>query len=917
MGKHILDPPSPLAIQGERLNLPLRIHRERSVSNLLVVMSLFRPRRIFSISASRRDVEAQVDDELAFHLQVRTEELVQQGWSPHAARAEAERLFGDYDTIRRQCQVITARRTRRMSRMERLGGWMQDVRFGVRQLRRNPAFAVVAILTLGLGVGATTAIFSVLNGVLLKPLPYAEPDELVRVWVGPERGNMSGPDVLDIQNQLPSVDRLIALSTSSQTITGQGEPFLVRTGRVTEGVLALFRVAPHLGRDLGAFEVEADLPAEVVLGHGLWQRVFGGAPDIIGRTVQVNGISHEVVGVAPPDFAFPSQVEMWVPRAAVREGCQRGCHAWSTIGTLAPGATLAGAQSELDALAVTLEQTYPDTNTNKRFRAVSLQNDLVGDVSRGLWILLGAVAAVLLIACANVANLLLVRASSRAGEMAVRGAMGATRRRLVRQALIESAVLATAGGAVGIAFAYFAVRGMRAVSGASIPRMDAVGVDGPAVLFTLALVAGVTLLFGLSPALRASDKSLADSLGDAGRGALGASNRQRRLLVAAEMGLSVVLLVGAGLLLRTFSQLHAVDLGYETQDVVRFGLSLPNAEYEALDEVRTFYRTLEGQLAGLPGVESVGSSYGPPLGGGNVVGDVLVNGRPEPAPGNELGASVKSVSPDYLATMRIPLVQGRTLMRSDDTDALPVAVINQTFVREVFPGEDPIGKRVTVSVSFDWGSPEWTIVGVVGDIRSRSITTDPVSEIYVPHGQFGPGFMTTSLRTAPGVSLPIDAIRREVRALDPNLPIRSLETVQEAIADDVAPTRFYLFLVAVFAGLALLLAAVGLYGVLAYTVSSRTREIGVRVALGAGRRRIARMVVLDGLRPALAGVVGGLFVAALGGRVLESVLYGVEPNDPLVLGTVPVVLLLVAVAAALIPAARAGGMDPSEALRSE
>jgi putative ABC transport system permease protein len=801
--------------------------------------------------------------------------------------------------------------------MERLGGWMQDVRFGVRQLRRNPAFAAVAILTLGLGVGATTAIFSVLNGVLLKPLPYAEPDELVRVWVGPDRGSMSGLDAFDIQEQLPSVDRLVAMSTSTQTVTGQGEPFLARAGRVSEGILSLFRVAPQLGRDLGFHATQADVSAEVVLGNGLWQRVFGGDPNVVGQTLRVNGVALEIIGVAPAGFAFPADVEMWVPRAIDRPGCQRGCHAWHTVGTLAPGATVARAQTELDALATTLEQTYPDSNTNKKFRVVSLQNDLVGDVSRGLWILLGAVAAVLLIACANVANLLLVRASSRAGEMAVRGAMGATRRRLVRQTLIESAVLATAGGAVGIVFAHFAVRGMRAVSGTSIPRMDAVGVDGAAVLFTLALVGGVTLLFGLSPALRTSAISLADSLGDAGRGALGANNRQRRVLVAAEMGLSVVLLVGAGLFLRTFSQLHAVDLGYETQDVVRFSLSLPSAEYETLDEVRTFYRTLEGQLAGLPGVQSVGSSYGAPLGSGNISGDVLVNGRPEPEPGNELGASVKPVSPDYLATMRIPLLNGRTLLSSDDTDALPVAVVNQAFVREVFPSEDPIGKRVTVTVSFDFGSPEWTIVGVVADIRNRSITTEPVSEIYVSHGQFGPSNMTTSLRTAPGVSIPIDAIRREVQALDSNLPIRGLETVQEAIADDVAPTRFYLFLVAVFAGLALLLAAVGLYGVLAYTVSSRTREIGVRVALGAGRRRIVRMVVLDGLRPALLGVVGGLFVAVLGGRVLESVLYGVEPNDPLVLGTVPVVLLLVAVVAALIPALRAGGMDPSEALRSE
>lgn len=802
--------------------------------------------------------------------------------------------------------------------MERLGGIWRDVRFGLRQLRRNPAFAAIAILTLGLGVGATTSVFSVLNGVLLRPLPYAQPESLLRVWVAPNRGVMSGNDALDIQNELPSVDRLVSFTTQSFTVTGMGEPFLVSSARVSDGLLSIFGEAPLMGRDHDFTHMGGDERSEVMIGHGLWQRLFGGDNDILGRTMQLNGVTYEIVGVAPEGFTFPGQTEIWMPRGLVREGCGRGCHTWSNIGTLAAGASIESVQTELDALAVRLEESYPETNTNKPFRAVSLQDDVVGDVRRGLWIVLGAVAAVLLIACANVANLLLVRAAGRTGEMAVRGALGATRRRLVRQTLIESGVMAFLGGMLGLGLAYGGVAAIKRFSASSIPRIDTVAVDMSAALFTLALVAFVTLLFGLTPALRSAGVSLANSLGDAGRGSqTGARNRQRKALVAVEMGLSVVLLFAAGLLLRTFSQLHAVDLGYQTQDIVRFSLNLPGAEYETLEEVRLFYRTMEQQLAELPGVESVGSVFGAPLGRGNISGDVLVEGRPEPAPGDEVEASLKGVSPHYLATMGIPLIRGRTLEPSDDVNALPVAVVNQTFAQEVFPGEDVLGKRVEITVDMGYGSPQWTIVGVFGDIRGRSITTEPVAEIYVPHGQFGPNSLTTSIRTAPGAVVTGEAVRQVVHGLDSNLPIRRFETVQQAIAADVAPTRFYLVLVTAFAGLALLLAAIGLYGVLAYTVSTRTREIGVRVAMGADSSVITRMVVFDGLKPALVGVAAGLFVALLGGRVLESVLYGVQPRDPMVLASVPLVLLAVAALAALIPAARAGALEPAEALSAD
>jgi putative ABC transport system permease protein len=802
--------------------------------------------------------------------------------------------------------------------MERMGGWVQDVSFGVRQIVRRPGFAAIVILTLALGVGATTTIFSVVSGVLLRPLPVADADRLIRVWVGPDRGSMSAPDFQDIQDELPSIRRLVGVSSSSATITGMGEPTLVPASRVSGGLLELFQLAPQAGRDIRADEWGPDAATIAVIGHGLWQRMFGGAADVVGRTITVGGVTREIVGVAPAGFSYPDDTELWYPRQLDPEDCGRGCHTWYTIGTLARGATLETAQAELDGLAAILSETYPESNFDKRFRVVGLQEDMVGDVRRGLWILMGSVAAVLLIACANVANLLMVRASNRSGEMAVRGALGASRGRLVRQTLVESALFAVLGGVFGLLIARFAILLLHRFYASAIPRIEFVTIDGPVLVFTLFIVSLVTVLFGASPALRNSRLSIVGALAHAGRGSqAGAGQRQRRLLVAAEMGLSVVLLVAAGLLLRTFGQLHAVDFGYQTENIVRFSLGLPSAKYETVDQIRGFYRTLETRLENQPGVESVGSVYGAPLGRGNITGDVLVEGRPDPEPGQETSGSIKAVSPHYLATMRIPLRRGRALEPADDVDGVPVAVVSETFARENFGDGDPIGERVRITADFGYGSPYWTIVGVVADIRSRSVTDEPEAQIYVPHGQFGPGFMTVSMRTGASAGLLADAIRNEVRQLDPDLPIRDLQTIEDAIAADVAPTRFYLTLVALFAGLALILAAVGLYGVLAYLVSTRTREIGVRVALGATRTEIARMIVTEGMRPALGGLVVGLLVALMLGRVLEAVLFGVSATDPAVFALVSVVLALVALLAAWRPAARAARLDPSTALRSE
>jgi len=798
-----------------------------------------------------------------------------------------------------------------------------DLLFALRSLARRPGFTGVVVLTLALGIGANTAIFSVVNGVLLRPLPYPDAHELVTVGVAPddpgeEPGNMSYPDLADLEAGSPTLASVVGYSSSGMTVTDPGDPRIVDGTRVSAGLLPVFGLAPTLGRDIRAEEFGRDAARVVVVGHGFWERNFGASDDALGRRIEVNGVSFEVVGVAPEGFDFPDGTELWIPRRIDVEECARACHTWRTVGRLAPGATLEAARASADRIAANLSEAYPRFNTGKTFSVESLQARMVGDVRRGLWMLLGAVGLVLLIACANVANLLLVRASSRTGEVAVRAALGASRGRLTAQILVESAVLSVLGGAVGLGVAFGGVELLRRVSPGTIPRIDQVGIDGTVLLFAAGLVLAVTLLFGLSPALRLARSSITENLLQGGRGSGGdGGRRSRSALLAVEVALSLVLLVGAGLLLRTFGQLYAVDLGYETREVVRFTLNLPEARYDTLPEVRTFYRNLEDRIRSLPGVAAVGSIYGAPLGLGNAVGTVHVEGRPRPEPGRGVGAAIHPIGPGYLEAMRIPVIRGRGLEPSDDADAEPVAVVNRRFAERVFPGEETIGQRVEVTIDMGYGAPPWRIVGVVGDVRSTALTREPRPEIYVPHGQFGPEFMTVTVRAEAGAGGLLSRIRTEVREMDPNLPLIEPETMEEAVSSQVAPTRFYLFLVALFAGVAVVLAGVGLYGVVSYLVSRRTREIGLRVVLGADRGEIVRMVVVQGLRPAALGMAAGLAAALWGARLLESLLYGVPPRDPWVMVGVSLLLGALVVAASWLPARRATRVDPVEALRAE
>ncbi|MEJ2205895.1 MAG: ABC transporter permease [Gemmatimonadota bacterium] len=806
---------------------------------------------------------------------------------------------------------------------------IQDLRFAFRSLLRRPGFSAVALFTLALGVGASTAVFTVVDGVLLEPLPFPEPDELVMAWAydtgdgpvatsgGLVRGYMSQPDIESMRD-VPVFESVEGLTTSGATVTGGDRPERVDIARSTGGLLTLLGVPPLMGRDLRHDDNLPDARRAVVVSHGFWSSRLGADPGVIGTTIELNERTWEIVGVAPADFDYPAGTEVWEPyRLDVADGCGRGCHVYNgALVRLADGVTLDVAQQALDALAASLSAEYPDSNFDKGLQLERLLDYRVSDVRTGLWVVLAAVGLVLLIVCANTANLLLVRASSRGREVAVRTALGASRGRLFTQVITESVVLAVLGSAFGLVLSTALLRGLQVLAGDRLPRMAEVGIDGGVLLFLVAVTSVVALLFGLSPALHVSGRRSAHRLSGGARDGARAGGRARSVLLAVEVAFSILLLAGSGFLLRSLDQLYRVDMGFDGEDVSRFTLSLPSARYEDLGSLVRFYSRLEDELLGLPGVESVGSVYGAPLAGGNISGSVLVEGRPDPQPGEETDASMRPVTPGYFATMGMTVLRGRGIEDTDLTDTEPVAVVNEAFVRQNFPYEEVLGQKIRVTASFGYGSPYWRVVGVVGDVR-RTMSGDPVAEVYPPHTQYGPGFMQVHMRSRADVPSPFSAARDVVARLDPNLAMRGVETISEAKRHDTAGTRLFLMLVAMFAGVAIVLAGVGLYGVVAYLVSQRTREIGIRMALGARSAGVTRMVVLQGIRPTVLGIIGGLVLAGFGGQVMRSLLFGVRPTDPLVLSSVSFLVLFVAILATLLPARRATRVSPTEALRIE
>jgi putative ABC transport system permease protein len=806
---------------------------------------------------------------------------------------------------------------------------LSDIRHAFRVLVTTPAFTALIVVVLGLGIGANTAIFSIVYGVLLKPLPFSDPSRLVVVQ-GVHRGdegngdNAAYPDFADWKLQATTIDPIAGYATGAATMTGAGEATSIDAAFVTPELLPLLGVHPSAGRTFRPEDGIKRAAPVALISENLWRRRFDADPFAVGRSVTLDGTSFTIVGVMPAQFEFPYQadrIELWLPMSSLPFTAnfmeQRGASFMNVVGRLRPGATVEQANAELAAIAKRLAETYPQTNASRGARVRPLQDDLVANYRRGLMMLLYAVAAVLLIACANVANLLLARGAARQKEIAIRAALGAGRGRIVRQLLIESLVLSLAAGLAGVLFAMWGVAGLVAASPIEIPRLHAVDIDGTVLGFTM-LVSGLTgVLFGVAPAFHLAGANAGETLKDAGRGSSGArSARTRHGLVVAEVALSLVLLTAAGLLVRSFMQLQRVDPGFVPQRAVAMSLLLPGARYPTPDSQVAFYHRLVRTAASggaLPGAESIGIATTLPMSGSDLGLGFTIEGRPAPNPGDRPSAGAFAVSPDYFRTMGIPIRRGRGFTARDDEKAPKVMIVSETLARRHFPGEDPVGKRITIG----YRSTSCEIVGVVADVKTADLSEEGGPQIYTPFPQTPWPFMAIAVRTASDPLALAGPLRRMLMSLDPDQPGSEVTTIEQYLSRAVATPRFNALLIASFAGLALFLAACGLYGVMSYSVAQRRREIGIRMALGAQPGDVRGMVVSQALAMGLAGLGIGLVAAFLASRLLDNLLFEVNPADPATFAVVSVMLLAVVLAAAYLPARRATRVDPILALRAE
>jgi predicted permease len=809
-----------------------------------------------------------------------------------------------------------------------------DLRWALRSIKQHPGFATLAVLTIALGIGANTAIFTVVRSVLLRPLPYDRPDGVVAIhtrWANQAQGDwLSGPEITDIRGAAS-----LELATAYQdgvalNFTGDGEPERVIGSAASWELFPLLGVSPILGR---AFTAEEDQPNQspvIVLGWGLWRRRFGSDPDIVGRTLLTNGQARLVLGVLPPEFKLPLNLrgalggDFLIPLGLDRsDGESRGSHYLYGLARRKEGVTLATANAELDAIVRRLTDAG-EYHALSRFGlwVAPVQEQVVGGVKPILVVLLVAVGLVLLIACVNVANLLLARAEDRRREFAVRAALGAGRGTLVRQLLVEHGFLALAGGVIGLGIAWGGVPALLALDPSAIPRAREVGVDGGVLAFTLALSLVAALLFGVAPAVYAARIDLHESLKEGGgRGATAGSGRQRlrRTLVGVELGLAVLLLSGAGLTLRTFAALLAVDPGFDPRGVLTLRLGVPAASYPEADRVTAFYQQLLSRVRATPGVTAAGTVRVLPLAA--VIGDwsIDLEGR-QPTESEDFDGDWQIVTPGYFEAMRVRLLSGRLLSEADRFDAVPVAVINETMQRHYWPAGDALGKR------FRLGGPDapWIeIVGVVADEKHAGLGAAVNRKWYRPHAQWTQSgtlpirAMTLVVRSAGDPGALLGPVREAVRSLDPTLPISEVRTLEEVVDASIARQRFTMLLLGLFGAIAVVLAAVGVYGVMAYWVVERTHEIGVRMALGASGVDVAKLVVGQALRPAALGILAGGGLAILATRLIRGLLFGVAPHDPVTFTVAPALLVAVALAASWIPARRAAGLEPVIALREE
>ena len=867
----------------------------------------------------RREVVIQdIDEELRLHIEMETQTNMERGMTAEEARHHALQSFGNVPRIRDLAYEI-----RGGGMLETL--W-QDLSFGARMLLKKPGFTAVAVLALALGIGANTAIFSVVKAVLLNPLPYRNPDQLVWIWESNPSNDIpqepaSLPNYDDWRNQARSFSGMAAFAQTALTLTSKGEPERISGTAVTANFFSVLSVEPALGR---SFLPEENSPGKnrvVILSNSLWQRRFGGNSNVVGQTLTLNGNPYTVIGIAPAGFKNPAPAqrhpaEMWVPLTINLEQAQRRSDFLNVVARLNSGVGLEQARAEMQTITSRLAQQYPETNTGWGVTIIPLHERLVGDTRLALLVLMGIVGFLLLIACANMANLLLARSAARQQEIAIRTALGAGRRRLVRQLLTESVLLALSGGALGALLAMWSVEALVALRPVDLPRLDEVGLDWKVLTFTLAVSLITGVVFGLLPALYATSPNLTELLKEGGRSATEGvrGSRLRSSLVISEIALAMMLLIGAGLMIRSFLRLQEVDPGFNPEGILAIDLSLPASKYREDRQIVAFFHQLTGRLSTLPGVEGAAVVSALPLAGGDIT-TFSIEGRPEPPPSQVIDAEYRVVSPGYFTTMGIPLVRGSGFTEHHTAEVPAVTIINETMARQFWPGEDPIGQRINLGNPAR--SPWRTIIGIVKDIRNEGLDREPYPQMYAPYAQFPRRSMTLVARAASAPLGLVPSIRRELTGVDQDQPLYNVRTMEQVMAESIARRRFNMLLITIFASVGLILAVVGVYGVISYSVTQRTHEIGIRLALGAQSKDVLKLVVKHGMASVFIGMSVGLVGAVTLTRVMESLIFGVSTTDPVTFTAVTALLTLVALLACYIPARRATKVDPMIALRYE
>jgi predicted permease len=810
---------------------------------------------------------------------------------------------------------------RRLTEPPMLGN---DLRYALRTLIRRPGFSTIVILTLAVGIGATTAIFSVVNAVLLRSLPYEQPDRLVVIRGVPTNGDASKvasssswPDYVDFRAATQSFAELAAVSPSVATLTGPSlEPAPVASATATANLFRTLGVTPTLGRGIADPDEPLGAPRVVVIGHALWRTRLGGDSAALGTTLALDGVPHTIVGVMPDGFQYPEATQLWMPMTPQKEELERGLHRLRIVGRLAPGVTRESAETDGKRIFARLEAEYPGSNALRTVAVEPMGEASVRGVRPVLLVLFGAVGLVLLIVCTNVASLFLARAASREREIALRIALGAGRGRITRQLLVESVLLSVAGGLVGLALAVWGVRALVAAAPSSIPRANEIGVDVPVLGFVLALSVLTGIIFGAVPAFQLGRLGASGPLKDGSPTIAGtrATRRLRKTLVIAEVSLAMVLVIGAGLLLESLARLQRVDPGFDPDRVLVTQLKLPPARYRDPAQVLAYFEQVRARVGAIPGVASVALAFEHPMSPGWTT-SFTIAGRPEPAEGQAPEARMRPVTPGYFRTAGVRLLRGRDIDARDRADAPGVVVINEAFARLHFPTEDPIGERLHRGAWWPNTPTSFEIIGVIRDERFLGLSSDADPATYFPHAQvpFSDMYVVLKARGDPSELIPV--LRSEIWAVDRDIPLDNLRTMDELVGGTLARPRFVGMLLGLFAAAALLLAAMGIYGVLSYTVAQRTPEIGIRMALGAQRREVLRTIVGQGVALAAVGIVLGALGATAATRVLSGMLFGVTPTDPLVFATVAGLLTVVAALAAYIPARSASRVDPLIALR--